>query len=233
VTVALQQGGPSLQGAVVEELQRAHFVRGENLGDHDVLVHAATSAGLVGARGALDTGAAADQVRADVVAATLRGVNAAPTFVVGNRAIVGAQEPEALLEFLRTANAPAEPSATVCALIDHADPVWAFRRAEELLDSRNPLDALKALRPVLADYGDNTSVLLLAARAHFASAQLGRAESTLRRILELDPTDHYAVFMLGRTLQRQGRADEARTQFRLAAAMSPQQDHLEALADLG
>ncbi|WP_285749445.1 tetratricopeptide repeat protein [Lentzea sp. NBRC 105346] len=109
----------------------------------------------------------------------------------------------------------------MCEIVDHTDPVQAFRRAQRLLDARNPLDALKALGPLLAEHGDDTSVLLLAARAYFSSAQLRRTEETLRKVIELDPSDHYAVFMLGRTLQRQGRTGDAATQFRLATAMSP------------
>lgn len=56
-----------------------------------------------------------------------------------------------------------------------------------------------------------TGLRLLLARAYFKSAQLGRAESTLLRVIEDAPTDAYAHLLLGRTLQRAGRhADAAR-----------------------
>lgn len=56
-----------------------------------------------------------------------------------------------------------------------------------------------------------TELRLLLARAYFRSAQLGRAEATLVRVIEDAPTDAYAHLLLGRTLQRAGRhADAAR-----------------------
>jgi Flp pilus assembly protein TadD len=56
-----------------------------------------------------------------------------------------------------------------------------------------------------------TGLRLLLARAYFRSAQLGRAEATLLRVIEEAPTDGYAHLLLGRTLQRAGRhADAAR-----------------------
>lgn len=57
---------------------------------------------------------------------------------------------------------------------------------------------------------------LLLARAYFHSAQLGRAESAARRVLVESPDDPYAHLLLGRTLQRAGRPDEAKGPLRLA-----------------
>lgn len=39
-------------------------------------------------------------------------------------------------------------------------------------------------------------------------------------MLERDPVEHYARLMLGRTLERQGRQEEAAPHLRMAAAMS-------------
>ncbi|KEI45636.1 tetratricopeptide repeat protein [Saccharopolyspora rectivirgula] len=110
--------------------------------------------------------------------------------------------------------------------------VEAFRKAEDLLSQRRPLEALRALTPVLDVAGDKPSVQLLLGRAYFHSAQLRRAEEALLRVLELDPSDHYARLMLGRTLQRQGRLNEARTQLRLAATMHPDPAYQEALGEI-
>ena len=110
--------------------------------------------------------------------------------------------------------------------------VSAFRRAEALLESRRPLEALKLLDPVLAVEPDAASVHLLAARAYLASAQFRRAEEGFRRVLELDPADHYARFALGRTLQRQSRLGEARAQLRMAAAMDPRPEYQDALGEV-
>src|SRR3712207_6375796 len=81
----------------------------------------------------------------------------------------------------------------------------AFRKAESLIAQRRPLDALAVLGPVLDAEPDKPSVHLLAGRAYLGSAQLRRAEMAFRRVIELDPTDHYALFALGKTLQRMSR----------------------------
>lgn len=108
----------------------------------------------------------------------------------------------------------------------------AFRRAESLVAQRRPLDALAALAPVLDAEPDKPSVHLLAGRAYLGSAQLRRAEQAFLRVIELDPTDHYARFALGRTLQRLGRYPEAQTQLRMAAAMHPVPEYQEALGEI-
>ncbi|SFP39429.1 Tetratricopeptide repeat-containing protein [Amycolatopsis arida] len=111
------------------------------------------------------------------------------------------------------------------------DRLRAFRRAEELV-RRRPLDALKALEPVLAAEPDKPSVQLLAGRAYFHSAQLRQAETALSRVVELDPADHYARFVLGRTLQRLGRLVEALGQLRMASAMNPVPEYQDAIGEV-
>ncbi|MTD54822.1 tetratricopeptide repeat protein [Amycolatopsis pithecellobii] len=108
----------------------------------------------------------------------------------------------------------------------------AFRQAEALIENRRPLDALKALQPVLDAEPDKPSVQLLAGRAYFHSAQLNHAEQAFTRVLELDPSDHYARFVLGRTLQRLGRLVEALGQLRMAWAMNPVPEYQDALSEV-
>ncbi|MER5262340.1 tetratricopeptide repeat protein [Actinosynnema sp. NPDC002837] len=108
----------------------------------------------------------------------------------------------------------------------------AFRRAEALLADRRPLEALRELRVVLEAAPDQVGVQLLAGRAYLGSAQLKRAEAAFRKVLDLDPSDHYARFALGRTLQRQSRLPEALTQLRMAAAMNPSPEYQEALGEV-
>ena len=112
-----------------------------------------------------------------------------------------------------------------------ANPVEAFRRAESLVLQR-PLDALAVLAPLLEVDPDAPSVQLLAGRAYLGSAQFRRAEAAFRRVLELDPSDHYALFALGKTLQRQSRLSEAQTQLRMAVAMNPLPEYSEALGEV-
>ncbi|MBW0102161.1 tetratricopeptide repeat protein [Pseudonocardia sp. KRD291] len=110
--------------------------------------------------------------------------------------------------------------------------VASFRRAEMLLADRRPLDALDALRAVVENQPNDASVHLLAGRAYFDSAQLRRAEVSFEKVLELDPSDHYARFALGKTLQRQGRLSAAVTQLKMASAMDPRPEYQEALGEV-
>ena len=105
-----------------------------------------------------------------------------------------------------------------------------YRVAEELVERRDPLGALRLLEPVLDDERDNVAVWQLAGRAYFLSLQLRRAEETLRRVIALDPCDTWATHALGRTLERAGRGAEAAPYLRLAAAMNPELEYVEAAA---
>lgn len=109
------------------------------------------------------------------------------------------------------------------------DDLAAYRAAAVLYDAGDPFGAARELEPLMA--GDSTpkSVLELAGRAYFRSAQLGRAEAAFERLVERDPSDAYARFALGRTLERQSRRDEAAACYRIAAAMDPREDYVAAL----
>jgi predicted Zn-dependent protease len=113
-----------------------------------------------------------------------------------------------------------------------ADLVTHFRRAEKLLADRRPLEALSALRDVVANQPNDASVHLLAGRAYLNSAQLERAQDAFEKVLELDPSDHYARFALGKTLQRRGRLTDAVVQLKIAAAMDPRPEYQEALGEV-
>ncbi|GAA1664136.1 tetratricopeptide repeat protein [Glycomyces endophyticus] len=90
-----------------------------------------------------------------------------------------------------------------------------LRDAEEMLAKKDPHAALKFLEPLLRDHADHPDVMLLAARAYFKSAQLNRALALTEKLVEANPADFYARLLLGRTLQRLGRNDEARGHLRL------------------
>jgi len=91
---------------------------------------------------------------------------------------------------------------------------WA--RAELFFEAKDYAGAAKLLADVVAEVPDQTGPRLLLARAYYHSAQLRRAEEQLREIVDRDPVEHYAHLMLGRTLERQGRHDEAASWLRLA-----------------
>lgn len=90
-----------------------------------------------------------------------------------------------------------------------------LRDAEEMLAQKDPLAALKFLEPLLRDHPEHPHVMHVAARAYFKSAQLNKALALTRKMVEADPADFYARLLLGRTLQRLGRADEARGHLRM------------------
>lgn len=99
-----------------------------------------------------------------------------------------------------------------------------------LVRQQRPREALEVLAPLLSDEPDARSVLEVAGRAYFGTAQLGRAEHTFARLVELDPTDAYARFALGRVCERQSRHLEARSHYRVAVALDPRSDYRDALS---
>lgn len=93
--------------------------------------------------------------------------------------------------------------------------VRRLRDAEEMLALKDPLAALQFLAPLLREHPDHPDVMLLATRAYFKSAQLNKALELAEKMVEANPADFYARMLLGRTLQRLGRADEARGHLRM------------------
>ena len=110
-----------------------------------------------------------------------------------------------------------------------SDDLAAYRAAAVLYDAGDAVGAARELEPLLAGDSPPKSVLELAGRAFFRSAQIRRAEDAFSRLVERDPSDAYARFALGRTLERQSRRDEAAACYRLAAAMDPKDDYVQAL----
>jgi len=95
-----------------------------------------------------------------------------------------------------------------------------LRDAEEMLALKDPHAALKFIEPLLRDHPDHPDVKLVAARAYFKSAQLNKALVLSEQMVDANPADFYARLLLGRTLQRLGRDDEARGHLRLINEIS-------------
>ncbi|MFJ8933859.1 MULTISPECIES: tetratricopeptide repeat protein [unclassified Streptomyces] len=87
-------------------------------------------------------------------------------------------------------------------------------------DAKEYANAARILDGLVEEVPEQTGPRLLLARSYYHSAQLRRAEAELRTIVERDPVEHYARLMLGRTLERQGRGDEAAPHLRMASALS-------------
>ena len=103
---------------------------------------------------------------------------------------------------------------------DHGTPAERWERAQLFFDAKDYAGAARVLGKLVEEVPEQTGPRLLLARAYYHSAQLRRAETELRVIVERDPVEQYARLMLGRTLQRQGRDEEAEPHMRLASALT-------------
>jgi Flp pilus assembly protein TadD len=103
-------------------------------------------------------------------------------------------------------------------LEDTAHDRWV--RAQALFDERSYREAAVLLTELLEDAADVghelTDVRLLLARSLYHSAQLNGAIKVATELLDHDPNEPYAHLLVGRSLQRQGRRDEAQPHLRLA-----------------
>ena len=94
-----------------------------------------------------------------------------------------------------------------------------YLRADLFFAMGQPTEAARILEPLVAAEPDHQAALELLARSYFGSAQLGRAEEALTRLVELAPANGWARRALARTLERQSRADEAVVHHRVADAL--------------
>jgi len=78
-----------------------------------------------------------------------------------------------------------------------------------------PLEKAKRLEPHKASIREALGI------AYFRIRRWREAEAEFRALLELSPTDHYAHYALGRTLDKQGREAEANGHYKLASSMDP------------
>ncbi|MEU1086317.1 tetratricopeptide repeat protein [Streptomyces sp. NPDC005576] len=95
-----------------------------------------------------------------------------------------------------------------------------WNRAQMFFDTKEYLTAARILRGLVDEVPEQVAPRLLLARAYYHSARLGKAEAELRIVLERDPVEDYARLLLGRTLERQGRREEAGPHLRMAAALN-------------
>jgi predicted DsbA family dithiol-disulfide isomerase len=104
--LALETGGPELQGRLKEALFAAYFVETENVADHDTLSRLAKEAGLDPDRvsAVLGTNEYAEQVEADIREAAALGANGVPFYVIDRKyGVSGAQPAETFAQVLERA----------------------------------------------------------------------------------------------------------------------------------
>ncbi|MFF1439222.1 tetratricopeptide repeat protein [Streptomyces sp. NPDC058295] len=102
----------------------------------------------------------------------------------------------------------------------HGTPAERWERARLFFAAKEYAAAARVLVGLVEEVPEQTGPRLLLARSYYHSAQLLRAETELRLIVERDPVEQYARLMLGRTLERQGRHAEAGPHLRLASALA-------------
>jgi len=99
-----------------------------------------------------------------------------------------------------------------------------FQRGQALLKGRHFAQAATVLERADREEPGKASILEALGRAYYNSGQHDRSRETFERVLEIDPSAHYAHFALGQSLKQLGRPKEARTHLRLAVALSPRSE---------
>jgi Flp pilus assembly protein TadD len=108
--------------------------------------------------------------------------------------------------------------------VDHESAYELLQRGRELSRRRHHAQAATVLERAARLEPGKASILEALGRAYFNSGQHESARATAEALLEIDPSAHYAHFVLAESLRKLGRTDEARTHLRLAAALDPSSD---------
>ena len=104
---------------------------------------------------------------------------------------------------------------------DRPDVYDLFRRGSALLESGDysaaaiPLEKASRIEP------DKTSIREALGRAYFRSGHYAKASEEFRAVVERAPVNDFAHFCLGRSLEKTGRAGEARRHLALACNLRP------------
>jgi len=77
------------------------------------------------------------------------------------------------------------------------------------------LEKAKRLEPDKASIRESLGI------AYFRIQRWSEAEAEFRAVLALSPTDDYAHYALGRSLEKQGRVAEANGHYKLASSLRP------------
>jgi predicted DsbA family dithiol-disulfide isomerase len=123
--LALETGGPALQGRLKEALLSAYFVETENVADHDTLLRIAAGLGLdeVRIKEVLTGDEYADAVEADVREAVSLGATGVPFYVVDRKyGIAGAQPSDVFAQVLDKAWSESHPQLDVVGGADACGP---------------------------------------------------------------------------------------------------------------
>ena len=96
-----------------------------------------------------------------------------------------------------------------------------FQQGRERLKDGMPAQATVALEKAKRLEPNKASIREALGIAYFRIQRWQEAEAEFRAVLELNPTDDYAHYALGRALEKQGRDAEANGHYKLASSLSP------------
>ena len=113
-----------------------------------------------------------------------------------------------------------------------ADVYELYRRGSDLLDRGDHHQAAVPLARARSLDPDKTSIREALGRALFGARRYADAAAEFEAIVERSPTNDYALFCLGRSLQLLGRHDEARRPLALASCMRPDRRDYRLYRDL-
>ena len=110
------------------------------------------------------------------------------------------------------------------------DLVWSlYEQGQARLKDGQPSAAAEVLELAVEHEPEKASLREALGRAYFAAARLEPARREFERALDLNPSDDYAHFGLGRCLERQGKLPDAAKHYKLAVAMRDRVDYRTAL----
>jgi Flp pilus assembly protein TadD len=108
-----------------------------------------------------------------------------------------------------------------------------FREGQARLRAGRAAQATVPLEKARRRAPDKASIREALGIAYFRIRRWADAEAEFRAMLELSPVDDYAHYALGRCLEKQGRAREARGHYKLASSLRPRnQDYRARVREL-
>jgi Flp pilus assembly protein TadD len=97
-----------------------------------------------------------------------------------------------------------------------------FQEGRRRLAAGRAAQATVSLEKAKRAEPDKASIREALGIAYFRLRRWAEAEAEFRKVLELSPSDDYAHYALGRTLEKQGRAAEANGHYKLASSLRPE-----------
>lgn len=104
-----------------------------------------------------------------------------------------------------------------------------YQQGRSQLEGGNPRSAAEVLELAVAHEPEKASLHEALGRAYFATARVRKARREFQRAVDLDPTDDYAHFGVGRCFEREGRPDDAAKHYKLACALADRAEYRTAL----